>query len=126
MTFPRIVLALDALAWAGFGLMLLVAPTTLTGLQIELTGPVALAEIRAFYGGLELGFAAFCAWALGAPSRVPVALMANALTLGGLGLARVGGILYDGASRGDMWGYAALELTGAAVSVVAARRAGSP
>ena len=58
MNFARFILAGSALAWAGFGLLFFVSPENLDGVGLVVDNAVARAEVRAFYGGLELGIAA--------------------------------------------------------------------
>ena len=63
MSLPRLSLRLAALAFAGFGVALLVRPELMGMLGLELGRAAAFTEIRAFYGGLELGLALFFALA---------------------------------------------------------------
>jgi hypothetical protein len=97
MNSSRLLLLIDASVFASFGVWGLIAPASmLSDLGVALTTPQALTEIRAMYGGFELGFAAF----LGASaiSRAPVSrgsLLAAACTLSGFGLARLLGLCID-------------------------------
>jgi hypothetical protein len=96
-TLARFSLALTALVFGGFGLTLLVFPTVLTGAGVALTTAEARAEIRAFYGGLELGLAHFFALAALRPGWFRPGLVAQAASLGGAALGRALGMIVDGA-----------------------------
>lgn len=125
MTFARWILTLSALAWAGFGVVLLVAPEQLSGVGLPVGNADARIEIRGFYGGLELGIAAFLGWCLAAPERLRHGLMCAALTVGGLAAGRVVGFVIEGGEgSGTSWFFAILETTATAVTVVALRRLG--
>jgi hypothetical protein len=125
MTFARVVLGLSVLAWAGFGLMLLVWPERLAGVGLEVASPLARVEVRAFYGGLELGIATFLIWSLASAERIRSGLMLGGLALGGTALGRpVGTALEGGAIDAGMWGFVALEVAGAALCAIALGRLG--
>lgn len=123
VTFARVVLWVSALSFAGIGVAALVAPAaTVAGAGL---GPLpeparaGLTEIRAMYGGLELGLAAFLAWCTLAPERLPTGLLATVLTLGGLGAARLLGIAVDQPDGWQMPAFAVIELSGAVAAGVA-------
>jgi hypothetical protein len=128
VTFARVVLGLSVLAWAGFGLMLLVWPERLAGVGLEVVSPLARVEVRGFYGGLELGIAAFLLWSLAAAERMRAGLMLGGLALGGTALGRLVGIALEGGTiDAGMWGFVALEVAGSALCVIAfARLGGAP
>lgn len=95
MSFERVLVAASAalVLLAGFGC--LAAPTLFAqqaGFQIT---PGALTEIRAFYGGLQIGIGLFLLWCLRTPSRTFGGLLLVGLAVGGAGLARLFGILFD-------------------------------
>ena len=115
------VLAINALAFLGFGLAFLLNPAgMIEGLDISLPTNRADIEIRAFYGGLELGFAAFLGLAaLKRDWRRP-ALVCAALVLGATGGTRIGAMAMAGTAIGTHVWLAAFELGGAVVSAVAA------
>ena len=75
------------------GLTYVVSPaslTQLTGISSDASG---LTDIRANYGGFQLGFGLFLAWC--ASSRVSTALLLTALVMGAVFLSRVTGLLTD-------------------------------
>lgn len=120
MTFARAVLVLGVLAWAGFGGMLLLWPERLAGVGLDVATPLARVEVRGFYGGLELGLAAFLAWCTASADRYRPGLLLCALALGGTAGGRLTGIaLEGGTTTASMWGFVALELCGAALCVAA-------
>ena len=76
------------------GLSYVVSPawlTQATGISAEASG---LTDIRANYGGFQLGFGVFLVWC--ARSRVSTGLLLTALVLGAVLLSRVAGLLTDG------------------------------
>lgn len=122
MALARAVLVLAVLAFAGFGIMLLIWPERLAGVGLQVDTALARIEVRGFYGGLELGIAAFLAWCATSPHRFRPGLTLAALALGGTAAGRLVGIaLEGGTTTGAMWSLVALELTGVALSVVALR-----
>jgi hypothetical protein len=121
MNLPRLSLRLTALVFAAFGVALLVQPSLLEALGIELGRPAAVTEIRAFYGGLELGLAAFFALASTREEWLRPALVAQAVVLGGILLARLAGIVADGSAETLILLFAAVEAVGAGLAWAALR-----
>ena len=92
----RIFLILVAVLFGLFAALYTFAPTGVVesvGIQAS---PSGLTDIRATYGGFQLGFCLFVIWALGDASRYSVALLATGLTIGCVGLVRLFGVLIDG------------------------------
>ena len=121
MTLARLSLGLTALVFAFFGVCFLLAPTSLMRIGIWLTLPNSVAEIRAFYGGLEIGLAAFFFLALARPAWFVPALMLQALALGATAAARLIGIAGGGTTE-VMLALAAAEAIGCVVAIVALSR----
>lgn len=120
---PVLILRLAALGFLGFGLWLLVAPLSALGpLGIEVTGAAAVTELRAFYGGLELGLAAWLLAASFRPAWVAAALWAVFAINLGIGLARLVGVLVDGAFVPFFAGALAWEFGFAILALVALRK----
>jgi hypothetical protein len=86
---------LTALVFGGFGVAFLVWPTLISWADVELTSSAARTEIRAFYGGLEIGMAVFFLLAALRPAWFRAGLILQALSLGGIALGRVFGLLVD-------------------------------
>ena len=86
-----------ALILAGYGVVFFVSPQVLAGLVgLEFTRPDAPVEIRSFYGGLELGIAAFIAVCALRTALVPAGLLFCALAFSFAGAARLLGVLQFG------------------------------
>lgn len=90
--FGTVVLVLAALGFLGFGLAIVAAPEAVLA-PVGISGTAAgLVELRAFYGGLEVGLAAFLFACAAKPAwRVP-GLWSVALINGGIAAARLLGI----------------------------------
>lgn len=86
----RFVLVASALAFAGIGLAFLIDPAAMArhvGLALE--GPTADNDVRAVYGGLQLGCAAFLLLCAIRPAWHAPGLLAQLLLFGGLVTARL-------------------------------------
>jgi hypothetical protein len=125
--FANVLLCLAGLGFLGFGLWFVVDPVVpLASMGVAVSGAGATTEIRAFYGGLELGLGLFLlAAAFRRDWRRPalwLCLCANA----GIGLVRGYGLL-----RGEPWigffGYAlAWELGFAMLAALALAKRDAP
>jgi len=122
----RILIVLSAGIFLFFGTWLFAIPTALEGIGIELTTPEAFIDVRATYGGLELGLAAFLLVAQARPAWHRGALLLAALCVGGLGAGRLGGILLAGEGTTLMWTFLAIEAASAAVLLWAYRSSSAP
>lgn len=94
--FGTAVLVLAALGFLGFGIAIVAAPEAVLA-PVGISGTAAgLVELRAFYGGLEIGLAAFLfACAARRDWRAPGLLLVG-LANGGIALARLLGIAQTG------------------------------
>lgn len=120
MDLTTIALGVGAITFAIFGLWLLVRPRAMVAVDIPADTGNARAEIRAMYGGLELGIAAFLALALWRPELSEAALWFQLLALGGLVLGRLVGIgLEKGGVKGLLWLFAAMEAAGVLLTLAA-------
>ena len=118
--FASGVLVFFGLSFLAFGVWALVAPVSLAGLihfGLETSGSVT--EIRAFYGGLEIGFALFLFAAALNRELAPAALLALVAVTGGIALARVVGLIVDQSGSTLMYGALAFELAGAVMGLLA-------
>lgn len=121
----RVVLAIFAVGWAVFGLACFAAPAAmLRGFGIELSQADAVTEIRAMYGGAQLGIAAFFAYAYRSEALLRPALALAALMMIGFASARAAGIVLDGSSSGLTVGSVVFEVLLAGLAVLAWRSAG--
>lgn len=118
--FASVVLVVFGLSFGAFGLWALVAPDGLAKLiHFGLETPGARTEIRAFYGGLEIGLALFMVGSVFYRPLVPGALLALVATAGGIAVARVIGLLIDSSGSGVMYGALVWESTGAILGLAA-------
>ena len=95
--FANTLLFLGGLGFLGFGLWLVADPAGgLAGVDIGATAPAGLIELRAFYGGLELGLGLFLLACARKPEWQRPGLWLTALGNGGIGLTRIAGIAMSG------------------------------
>jgi hypothetical protein len=118
---PKLSLLLSALVYGGFGATFLIAPQLLGSVGVEIARPAGAVELRAIYGGMELGLAIFFTLALSRPAWHRPALWAQALTLGAAAAARLGGLAIAGGGEDLIIALAAAETAGALMGVLALR-----
>ena len=91
-------LALMGITTFGFGCAYLVAPQTMAALGgLAITRPAAEAELRGYYGGLQIGMGVLFFSGLFRASMARVGLWAAAILFAGNGLGRLFGIALAGA-----------------------------
>jgi uncharacterized protein DUF4345 len=96
MNLSRIALLTAATGFTGFGIACLLRPKSmLKRVDIQATSARGTTELRAMYGGMEIGLGAFFATAMAKPEWSRPALLAQTLGLGGLAVARLAGIVSD-------------------------------
>lgn len=118
----RLTLWIAGLGFTGFGIACLVAPLeTLASAGVILSGPVAAAEIRAFYGGLEIGLGICLLLAAGSVRHHRAGLVLCLATYGAIGLARALGMALDGVATPFLWTALAVELGLAAMAAISLR-----
>jgi hypothetical protein len=94
--FTRVILVLNVLLFLGFGLAFLVGPVRMTQTPgVQLPSPTAISDVRAIYGGMELGFAAFLAYCV-YRRETSTGLLAATLVLAGTAFGRAVGLIVDG------------------------------
>lgn len=124
--FPNVMIGLDILVYFGFGIAFLVAPAELLAeMDITLGSASSFVEIRAMYGGVELGIALFLLGTVRGWVSKRQALALAALALGGLGGVRLVGLLMMPEFDPLQAQFSAIELLGAAANLVAWRMAAS-
>ena len=100
MLFARIVLMIQIVALAGLGLAYFIRPEEMASFSgALLMGNAAVTEVRAYYGGLQLGLAAYLALALLRVELIRPALTLLVLLYSALALARIGGLYLDGGAQ---------------------------
>lgn len=93
----RILLAVQALLLAGFGLAYFIRPQEMANFSgMLLMAPAAITDVRAYYGGLQLGLALYLVLALLRGDLLRPALMLLVLLYASLFCARLGGLWLDG------------------------------
>jgi hypothetical protein len=78
------------------GLACAVAPDTLLGMAGVSATPSGLTDLRAIYGGFQIGLGAFLLWCRSDPARTAAGLLVLGLVVGCVGALRVLGLLVDG------------------------------
>lgn len=97
-TFPKTVLWITAVIYAGFAIWLGAFPSSLLeAFGIQESTPEMLTEIRAFYGGIELGIA-ITMLVLWHQDHVPGALLVGGVPLACSATGRAIGMMADGFS----------------------------
>ncbi|MEZ4472468.1 MAG: DUF4345 family protein [bacterium] len=120
---PAFILGLCGLTFLAFGLGFMVAPERLLGTLGPLTAtPDLLTDLRAIYGGLNLGLGIGLLAALGRPALHRPALALTACTLGAVAVGRMIGVATTGFERDLTAIFLALESVGAAAAAVAWNR----
>ena len=122
MKLARFSLGATALAFFILGFWLLIAPQGLGNIGIQLLNDSARVEIRAMYGGFEIGIGIFFLIAALRPAWFRAALTLQAVSLLGLGGVRLAALLMAPNAEKILYLFCALELTAVAVAVVALRR----
>lgn len=127
MTLAQSVLALCALAYGGVGASFLLFPEPMTSLvDISLGSATADNDVRAVYGGVGLGLAAFFARSATRTDWQRPALWAALLTLGAMAFARFWSLGVVGLPGPLGFLLHGAELAGFAASVAALRRLPAP
>lgn len=124
MLLARLILVLQLLALAGLGLAYFIQPHQMTNLSgMLLMAPAAVTDVRAYYGGLQLGLAAYLGLALLRVELIRPALTLLVLLYSVLALARIGGLYLDGGAQQTFNLYALLlEVVSAGLCFWALRR----
>jgi hypothetical protein len=100
MAFARIYLRLLGAMSLLFGFVYLLAPESMTApTGFGPLPPSALTDVRATYGGFQLGWGAFLLWAASDAGRIRLALLVATLTIGAVALSRATGIVLDSSAN---------------------------
>ena len=122
MSLDRVVLALSSAFVLLAGVACVVAPASFAQQAGLSPTPSALTEIRAFYGGLQVGMGCFLIWCIRQRSLTFAGLLLVAFGVGGAGMARVLGMLIDRAPTAYHLTNLAVEVTTVALVAVALSR----
>jgi hypothetical protein len=124
MSFARIYLRFMGAMSVLFGLVYLFSPESMTApTGFGALSPAATTDVRATYGGFQLGLGAFLLWAAADAGRVRTALVLVALTIGAIGLCRATGLVLDASAGPFHLGGLATETTLTVLALVALGRA---
>lgn len=114
----RIILLLDALVFVTLGSIFLIIPARMAEfVDIVATAPAATADVRAVYGGMEIGVGLFLLWCGLSIPRVRTGLLAASLILACVATGRLFGIVNDTDQPAITFINLAVEIFGAAISV---------
>jgi len=123
VTAARIVLFLYGLMFLGFGLAFLLSPLSMASMTaFQLLSPAAVTELRAFYGGLEIGLGAYLLAGMLSRDWMAPALQALVAVSGGIACGRIFGMLVDDSASPHVLLYLAVELLGVALGAFALYR----
>ena len=122
--FAKAVLIAAGLMYLAFGVAFVIAPAKLGGwVHLGVAHPVARTELRAFYGGLEIGLAVFLLLCVRRPGWVAPGLLASALAFGCTAAARIVGMVVDRSAGTTAVAILLVEAAFAVASAVALVRA---
>jgi hypothetical protein len=110
MSFDRVVLVVAGVFVLLAGVACLVAPASFATQAGLAATPSGLTEIRAFYGGLQVGLGCFLIWCSRQQGLVLAGLLLVVFAVGAIGLARVLGLLIDQEPTGYLVGNLAIEV----------------
>ena len=123
MGFARAYLYFVGVMGLVFGVWYLIAPTGMTDpTGFGPLGPNALTDVRATYGGFQIGSGLFLLWAAADEARVRTALVLQALTIGAIASCRLVGFAIDGGPNGFLISAIVTEITFTALALFALRR----
>jgi Domain of unknown function (DUF4345) len=112
----RFTLGITGLIFVVIGVGFIVVPVSWAeSVGILLPTAMARTDLRATYGGFDLGFGLFLAACAHRPAWHGPGLYAATLALGGFGLTRLAGHFLDGPLDPFMWKLLAFELPAAAL-----------
>ena len=122
----RIVLIVMGILWVLFGVLGLISPAVVGGgLGIELPTADAVTDVRAIYGGLQIGIGLYFFYCSRSAELIRPGLIALALIAAGFGVGRSFGILVDGARGGLIFFALTIEVIAFALAWISLRREGA-
>ena len=123
MRFARAYLYFVGVMGLFFGFWYLIAPAGMTDpTGFGPLGPNALTDVRASYGGFQIGLGLFTLWTALDPARVRMGIALQALTIGAIASCRLVGFAIDGSPNGFLISAIVSEITLTALALFALRR----
>ncbi len=124
MNVPRTILALTGVIVIAIGVPFLLAPVAMMQtIDIAVASPLGLGDIRAIYGGMQIGAGVLLLLASRRAELVRPGLIAAAILFAGMFGGRVFAMLLDGAPPAFGWLLAFAELSGLVITFAMSRRA---
>ena len=121
----RIVLALDALLFAGFGALYWIIPESMAAkVGITMVNTGGIIDVQGLYGGLEVGLGIFLAYCAANVDRTRLGLVAGALVLSSIALSRIVAMARFGVPDVSVATLVALDVVGAILNLAFALRYG--
>lgn len=118
--FARLILVLAALMFAGLGVYLLKEPGKLDEwIGLRATTAESLTELRALYGGLEIGLGLFLLLCALRQPWISAGCACLVFVCGGIAIARVIGFFIDASFNNMMLGFLATEIVFAVLGAIA-------
>ena len=122
MLFARIVLGVIALATLAFGAYAFVRPEAFIAVTGLVPGSAAITEVRAFYGGVEFGLAAFWLGAAFSKRMLRAGLVCAFAVWALVAVSRGVGMLLDATATDFMLLALGTEVSAAVIALVALMR----
>lgn len=126
MRIAQTYLALMAVMSVVFGVIYLFWPSMMTDpMGFGALAPAAVTDVRATYGGFQIGMGVFLLWCL-TPTRVRGGLLLTLLTVGAVAACRAIGLVIDGAVTSNLQGVLVFEVVLTVVTLVLWLRTRAP
>ncbi len=120
----KFLIAATSIVFTGLGIWLMLDPVKVELFYpLTLDAPMAVSEIRAVFGGMMFGIGAAILWLLWGAKRPLDAGMSMILVFGGLVLARVVGVIFEGMPSGPVLNETVFEITMLALLLLTRRGA---
>jgi len=104
------------LTFLGLGVVFMSYPRLVQKVDIELTTPTALADVRADYGGCILGIGLFLGCCALRENQVRTGLLCTGLVFSGYASARLISLMVDGTPKNIIYYLIAIEAIGAVLA----------